>query len=135
LKSRVDSKDLLITNTDKEKKTMNKIFTKVVVPSMLAMSTLGIGAVVATVPSSAATTATKTAKAAVTLTGTVSKTQATHRNFWFTVGTKTYRVIYSSSTKFTKGTSVSLVKGTAVTVTGSYVGKSTSVFKATSISA
>lgn len=114
---------------------MNKIFTKVVVPSMLAMSTLGIGAVVATVPSSAATTATKTAKAAVTLTGTVSKTQATHRNFWFTVGTKTYRVIYSSSTKFTKGTSVSLVKGTAVTVTGSYVGKSTSVFKATSISA
>lgn len=124
--------DLLITNTDKEKKTMNKIFTKVVVPSMLAMSTLGIGAVVATMPASAAST---TAKAPVTLAGTVSKAQASKHTFWFTIGTKTDRVIYSSSTKFTKGTSASLVKGTAVTVTGSYVGKSTSVFKATSISA
>lgn len=113
---------------------MNKIFTKVVVPSMLALSTLGIGAVVATVPASAAST---TAKAAVTvtLTGTISKGQPSKSNFWLKVGTKTDRVIYSSSTKFAKGTAKSLVKGATVTVTGSYVGKSTSVFKASSISA
>jgi len=111
---------------------MKKIFTKVVVPSMLAASTLGIGAVVATVPASAAST---TAKAPVTLTGTVSKTEAAKSTLWFTVGTKTYRASYSSSTKFTKGTSASLVKGASVTVTGSYAGKSASVLKASSISA
>lgn len=113
---------------------MKKIFTKVVVPSMLALSTLGIGAVVATVPSGATTTTAKS-KAAVTLTGTVSRAQATKHTFWFKVGTKTYRVIYSSSTKFTKGTAKSLVKGAAVTATGTYAGKSTSVLKATKISA
>ncbi|HVA51932.1 MAG TPA: hypothetical protein VNF05_00310 [Acidimicrobiales bacterium] len=110
---------------------MKKIFTKVVVPSMLAVSTLGIGAVVATMPASAAATA----KAPVTLSGTIAKAQAAKSTFWFKVGTKSYRVIYSSTTKFTKGTATSLVKGTAVKVTGKYVGKSTSVLKATSISA
>lgn len=111
---------------------MKQIFTKVVVPSMLALSTLGIGAVVATVPASAAST---TAKAPVTLTGTVTKAETAKSTFWLKVGTKTLRVIYSSSTKFKKGHGTSLVKGAVVTVTGTYAGKSTSVFKATSISA
>ena len=111
---------------------MKKIFTKVVVPSMLAMSTLGIGAIAATAPAGAASHA---AKAPATLTGTVSKTQAAKSTFWLTVGTKTYRIIYSSSTKFTKGSATSLVKGTAVTAKGTYTGKSTTVLKATSISA
>ena len=110
---------------------MKKIFKSVVVPSMLAASTLGIGAIVATVPASAAATA----KAPVTLTGAVTKAQAAKSTFWFKVGTKSYRVSYSTKTKFTKGTAKSIVKGTSVTVTGTYMGKSTSVLKATSISA
>lgn len=111
---------------------MKKLLTKVVVPSMLAMSTLGIGAVIATTPASAAA---HVVKAQTTLTGTVSKAQSSKSTFWLTVGTKTYRVVYSSSTKFTKGTAASLVKGTAVSAKGSYAGKSTTVLKATSISA
>ena len=108
---------------------MKKILTKVALPAMLAVSTLGIGAVVATVPASAVT-----AKAPVTLKGTVTKAQASKSTFWFSVGTKSYRVSYSSMTKFTTLTSASLVKGKSVSVTGTYVGKSTSVIKATSIS-
>lgn len=114
---------------------MKKIFTKVIVPSMLAVSTLGVGAIVTTVPAGAASSKATVAKAAVTLTGTVTKAQAAKSTFWFTVGVKTYRVSYSTTTTFTKGTAAALVKGASVSVTGKYVGKSASVVKATSISA
>jgi hypothetical protein len=124
--------DLMYINDNKEILTMKKLVTKVVVPSMLALSTLGIGAAVSALPASAASTA---AKAPVTLTGKVLKAQATKDTFWLTVGTKTYRVVYSATTKFTKGSASLLVKGASVSATGTYAGKSTSVVKATSISA
>ncbi len=119
-------------NDNKEKLIMKKLVTKVVVPSMLALSTLGIGAAVSAIPASATTTATK---APVTLTGKVLKAQATKHTFWLTVGTKTYRIVYGATTKFTKGSASLLVKGASVAATGTYVGKSKTVLKATSISA
>jgi hypothetical protein len=132
---------------------MNYKIAKMILPAMVAVSSLGIGAAVVAGPAGASTTTTvvkkapvtkkapviKTATAAkgtpVTITGTVTKTLAAKDTFWLKVGVKTYRAAYSSSTKFTKGTASALVKGLSVSVTGTYVGKSVSLIKASSIAA
>jgi hypothetical protein len=116
---------------------MNNKIAKIILPAVLSVGTLGAAALTATAGASTTTTVThaKAAKGAVSLTGTVVKAQASKKVFWFKVGAKTYRASYSATTTFTKGTAASLVKGAAVTVTGSYVGKSSSVIVATSISA
>lgn len=121
---------------------MNNKIAKVLVPTMLAVSTLGMGVAIVAGPAGASTKTKTTiakkaavAKPAVTLTGTVTKVLATKDTFWFTVGTKTDRVAYSAKTPFTKGSAAVLAKGLSVTVTGSYVGKSTSLIKAKSIAA
>lgn len=115
---------------------MNKV-AKMALPVALAVSTLGMGVVATVTPAAAATKA--KAKAAVvkpvTLTGKIVRTQATKHVFWFKVSTKEYRAVYSATTKFTAGSAASLVKGKTVTVTGTPVGKSSAVIRATSISA
>ena len=113
---------------------MNSKFAKVVLPVTLAVGALGLGAV-ATIPAGAATKAPHVTHATATLTGTVVRSNIAKGLVWFKVGTKTYRASFTSATKFTKGTSASLIKGASVTVTGKYVGKSTSVLVATSIAA
>lgn len=108
---------------------MKKTFAKVVIPTLLVAGSMGMG-LVATVPAGAAST---TAKAAPTLTGVIAKIQASKDVFWIKVGVKTYRVDYSATTKFTKGTAATLAKGKSVSVSGKYVGKSTVVVDALSI--
>ena len=112
---------------------MNNKFAKVVLPAVLAVGSLGLGAL-ATVPAGASTKAPHTTSATASLTGKVARSNVAKGMFWLKVGSKTYRVNFTSATKFTKGTSTSLVKGAAVTVSGKYVGKS-SVIAASSISA
>ena len=117
---------------------MKKTFMKFVVPTMLVASSLGMGAVVATVPAGASskTTIVKShAQSHETLTGKVIKTDVAKKMFWFKVGTKTYRADYTATTPFTKGTASSLVKGLSVTVVGTALGKSHTVLRATSIAA
>ena len=115
---------------------MNKI-AKMALPVTLAVSTLGMGVAATMTPAAAATKA--KAKAAVvkseTLTGTIVRTQAVKHVFWFKVSTKEYRALYSVTTKFTVGSTASLVKGKTVTVTGIPMGKAGAVIRATSISA
>ncbi len=115
---------------------MNSKFAKVVLPAVLAVGSLGLGTL-ATIPAGASTKAHHTTKAvaSVTLTGSVVRANITKGLVWFKVGAKTYRASFTSATKFTKGTSASLVKGASVTVTGKYVGKSKSVIVASSIAA
>ena len=112
---------------------MNSKFAKVVLPAVLAFGSLGL-ATLATVPAGASTKAPHAVKAAATLTGKVSRVNVAKGMFWFKVGAKTYRANFTAATKFSKGTSASLIKGATVTVSGTYVGKS-SVIAATSISA
>ena len=118
---------------------MNNRITKALLPAIVAVSSLGVGAAIVAAPAGAATKATtKTAtaaKPAVTVTGTVTKVLAAKHTFWLKVGTKTDRVAYSVSTPFTKGSAATLAKGLPVTVSGSYVGKSTTLIKAKSIAA
>jgi|GEM_PF-1040827 len=116
---------------------MNNKIAKIVLPAMVAVSSLGLGAAIVAAPAGAAAKTAKTAVAAktVTLTGTVTKTLAAKSTFWLKVGAKTYRVAYSAKTPFTKGSAAALAKGLSVTVTGSFVGKSTSLVKASHIAA
>ena len=108
---------------------MKNTFAKVVVPTLLVAGSMGMG-LVATVPSGAASTK---VNAVPRLTGVIAKIQSSKDVFWIKVGTKTYRVVYSASTKFTKGTAATLAKGKSVSVLGKYVGKSTVVVDALSI--
>jgi uncharacterized protein YdeI (BOF family) len=123
---------------------MNSKIAKVVLPAVLSIGTLGATALASTAGASTTkatkhtTTTVKHApapKAAVTLTGSVVKTQAKKDVFWFKDGAKTFRVSYTTKTTFAKGTAASLVKGAAVSVTGTEVGKAGSVIRATKISA
>ncbi len=115
---------------------MNSKFTKVVVPAVIAISSLGLGAV-ATLPAGATTTThAKVATAAsVKLTGTVVKADIARGLVWLKVGAKTYRASFTKTTVFTKGTSHALVKGAVISVTGKYIGKSKALLAATSIAA
>ena len=123
---------------------MNSKIAKVVLPAVLSIGSLGAAALASTA-GAATTKATKhttttvkhapASKAAVTLTGSVVKTQAKKDVFWFKDGAKTFRVSYTTKTTFAKGTAASLVKGAAVSVTGTEVGKAASVIRATKISA
>ena len=132
---------------------MNIKIAKVILPAMVAVSSLGLGAALVAVPAGASSTTTAvkkapatkkapvtkkapaTKKALVTITGTVTKTLPTKHTFWLKVGVKTYRAAYSSATTFSKGSASAIVKGLSVTVTGSYVGKSHSVIEASRIAA
>ena len=129
---------------------MNSKIAKVVLPAVLSIGSLGAAALASTAGAST-TKATKhttttvkhttpvkhapASKAAVTLTGSVVKTQAKKDVFWFKDGAKTFRVSYTTKTTFAKGTAASLVKGAAVSITGTEVGKAASVIRATKISA
>lgn len=113
---------------------MNNRIAKIALPALLTVGSLGLGTL-ATIPAGASTKPAHTVKASVTLNGSVVKTNVAKTIFWFKVGAKTYRASITSTTKFVKGTSASLIKGAAVTVTGHYVGKSKSVLVASSISA
>lgn len=108
---------------------MKKSFAKVVVPVLMVVGSTGMGLVATT--SAGASSA--PAKSAPNLTGVIAKIQASKDVFWIKVGTKTYRVDYSKTTKFTKGTAATLTKGKSVSVTGKYAGKSTVVVNALSI--
>jgi hypothetical protein len=114
---------------------MNNKFVKAFLPAIVAVSSLGVGAAVVAAPAGAATKSAAVTKPVVTLTGTVTKVLAAKHTFWFKVGAKTDRVAYSTKTTFTKGSAAALAKGLSVTVTGSYVGKSTSLVSAKSIAA
>lgn len=122
---------------------MNNKIMKTIVPALVAVSSLGAGAAIAgastttTMKAHAPKTTVTTAKkpVVVTLAGSVTKVLAAKDTFWMKSGVKTYRVAYSKTTTFSKGAAASLVKGLSVTVTGSYVGKSVSLIKATSIAA
>ncbi len=138
---------------------MNIKFAKAILPAVVAVSSLGVGAALVAAPAGASTKAPATKSAAVakkapatkkapvvkktaatksapvTIAGTVTKDLTAKDTFWFKAGTKTYRAAYSSTTKFTKGSAAAIVKGLAVTVTGTYVGKSVTLIKATSIAA
>ena len=115
---------------------MKSKFAKVVLPTVIAIGSLGLGAV-AVVPAGATTkTHTKiAAPASVKLTGTVVKAEVAKGLVWLKVGAKTYRASFTKSTKFTKGTAHSLVKGASISVTGRYVGTSKALLAATSIAA
>lgn len=126
---------------------MNNKFAKAILPAVVAVSSLGVGAALVAAPAGASTKApiTKSAAAAkkapvaksapVTIAGTVTKVLAAKHTFWFTAGTKTYRAAYSSTTTFSKGSAAAIAKGLTVSVTGTYVGKSVTLIKATSIAA
>ena len=123
---------------------MNTKIAKIILPAVLSVGTLGAAALTATAGATTTTTATHaktktthptaTKSAVVTLRGAVVKTEASKDIFWFKDGAKTYRVDFKTA-KFTKGHAASITKGAVVTVTGHYVGKSTSVILATSVSA
>ncbi|HET9089616.1 MAG TPA: hypothetical protein VFN54_04870 [Acidimicrobiales bacterium] len=123
---------------------MNTKIAKIILPAVLSVGTLGAAALTATAGATTTTTATHaktktthptaTKSAVVTLRGAVVKTEASKDIFWFKDGAKTYRVDFKAA-KFTKGHAASITKGAIVTVTGHYVGKSTSVILATSVSA
>ena len=117
---------------------LNK-YAKIALPVALAVSTLGMGVATIATPAGAATKAKAKAKVVTvkseTLTGTIVRTQAAKHVFWFKVTTKEYRAVYGVTTKFMAGSTASLVKGKTVTVTGTPMGKSGAVIKATSISA
>ncbi len=124
---------------------MNTKFAKIVLPAVLSIGTVGATAL-ATTASAATTTTVKhaktavkkhapVAKPAVSLSGTIVKAEATKYAFWFKVGTKTYRVSFTAKTPIAGGTAASLVKGKNVTVKGVELGKTSSVIRATSITA
>ncbi|MHB8826642.1 MAG: hypothetical protein ACYC5Z_03150 [Acidimicrobiales bacterium] len=124
---------------------MNTKIAKIILPAVLSVGTLGAAALTATAGATTTTTATHaktkttthptaTKSAAITLRGAVVKTEASKDIFWFKDGAKTYRVDFKAA-KFTKGHAASITKGAIVTVIGHYVGKSTSVILATTVSA
>ncbi|MHB1088468.1 MAG: hypothetical protein ACYC19_06870 [Acidimicrobiales bacterium] len=108
---------------------MKKSIAKVFVPVLLIAGSTGMGLAGTTFASAASAPA----KAAPKLTGVIAKIEASKDVFWIKVGAKTYRVDYSKATKFTKGTAATLAKGKSVSVTGKYVGKSTTVVNALGI--
>ena len=80
-----------------------------------------------------ATAATAAAVAApTTYNGTIVKVQSSRYVFWFNVGPKIYKVKYSSKA-FVVGSASMLVKGLPVSVTGSFVGNSTTILKASGV--
>ena len=121
---------------------MNNKIAKILLPAVLSVGTLGAAALTATAGASTTTTSTHAkapthttaAKGTVSLAGTVVKAEASKDVFWFKDGAKTFRADYKTA-KFAKGSAASLVKGAKVTVSGRYIGKSSSVIEATSISA
>ena len=95
---------------------MKKILTKAMIPALLVVGSLGVGATVVTVPAFAST---KTAAvAAKTYSGTVKTANTVKDSFTLTVGTTTYTVHYSAKTTFSKGTAANIKVGAAVSATG-----------------
>ncbi|MGB8197399.1 MAG: hypothetical protein WCF25_10380 [Acidimicrobiales bacterium] len=92
---------------------MRKLITRVVVPTLLATSTLGLGVAVLSAPAGATT-----AVAAKSYAGKVKTTDVKKDTFTLTSGTKTYTVVYTAKTKWAAGTSADLKAGVAVSVTG-----------------
>jgi len=109
---------------------MNRIFTKVIAPTLFVVGSLGMGAAVVAAPASAAT---KSATiAAKTYSGSVKAVTKGKDVFTLKSGKTTYTVDYTKSTKFTKGSASNLKVGVPVSVTGKL---SKSVITATSIKA
>lgn len=107
---------------------MKKSLGRTVASSMLAVASLGFVASVAA-PMAAASAATTAAKA---YSGTVKTADVAKDTFTIKSGTKTYKVDFTSMTKWTVGTSKSIKVGLAVTVTGTLSG---TTIKAASIKA
>jgi hypothetical protein len=102
---------------------MMRMITRLVVPSMLALGSVGLGFVAAgpanAASTSHATTATKTWHGKVVkLDAKMGMTEA----FTMTVGTKTFVVHYDSMTHWVMGTAKDIKIGVLVTVTGTLNG-------------
>jgi hypothetical protein len=93
--------------------TMKKMIARIVVPTVLAASTLGFGVAVLSAPAGATTAVTAKSYA-----GTVKAADVTKDRFTLSSGAKTYTVVYTAKTKWAKGTAADLKTGAAVTVTG-----------------
>ena len=116
---------------------MKNLLAKSVLPAAVLAGSLGLGVVVAT-PSGASTHHTNNsgshhaAPKTQTWSGKVKKANTSKHTFSLVVSSKTYAVVYTSKTKFTKGSSSDIKPGASVSVTGALA---KSVIAATSISA
>lgn len=108
---------------------MNNKITRIVLPVAMAFGTLAATGLVV----SGASAATSHVVAAKSYSGTVKRVNASKDRFVITSGTSRYKVVWSSKTIWTKGTSANLKEGATVTVTGTARGKGKRI-SATSIS-
>jgi len=112
--------------------TMKKTLGRIALPASLVVGSLGVGLGGADAASQTAPSAVVSVGTPVTLRGTVVKAQDSKMVFWFSHGTKIYKVRYSLRS-FVEGSSSNLTRGVPVSVTGTFVGHSTTIVRASGV--